>query len=498
MGPARAQSVTQILKPIKTDQNPFNRHNLSLKMTIDSTWIASFKEEIPSAFTKQIPFRPKAAFCDGQIRLMRGHSDEDFLTWDNYIFRQFQSHVQRFYDDHKVTTVILAFDDYGHVPEAKCMTQQKRRRHLPKLDILEREPLPATCPSGERLDQCIANRTFKAKVIAMVIQSLPRLLKLAEGQSLIVDYAGCPDEYRMHQGVLQTRSLSELSPLGEADVKFTRYAELYRDLLVDSVDGDSIPIALLYHESAIADLTGGSMQTEDLSEAPPRICIYRMTTRVADADTKKRKAEPIERADCRAAKPEKAEKDPVKRRTFEYVHIPMLYHALKDIIAQCVGRLQSPSHDAQHMSMLVALIGLTGTDYTRNMPQISGRSLFNFLSDVWLPLMRSYNPMTGQLDVDSATDNLVSCIYACKYATHVGTAPSLHSVLEALHGSKLSQRTRDSLPTVARVQCTARNVNWLIRYWRQPTLVPDPLQNEGGVALYGFVKRRGVVAYAAE
>ena len=71
-------------------------------------------------------------------------------------------------------------------------------------------------------------------------------------------------------------------------------------------------------------------------------------------------------------------------------------------------------------------------------------------------------------------------------------------MLEALHGSKLSQRTRDSLPTVARVQCTARNVNWLIRYWRQPTLVPDPLQNEGGVALYGFVKRRGVVAYAAE
>jgi hypothetical protein len=61
-------------------------------------------------------------------------------------------------------SVILAFDDYVHVPEAKCMMQIKLQWHLSKLDILEREPLPSTVPSGEFWEQCIANRTFKAKV----------------------------------------------------------------------------------------------------------------------------------------------------------------------------------------------------------------------------------------------------------------------------------------------------------------------------------------------
>lgn len=39
-----------------------------------------------------------------------------------------------------------------------------------------------------------------------------------------------------------------LAPLGEADVKFVRYADLFQRLMVDSIDGDSIPIALVHHE----------------------------------------------------------------------------------------------------------------------------------------------------------------------------------------------------------------------------------------------------------
>jgi hypothetical protein len=443
-------------------------------MTIDSSWIAAFKEESPNAFTKTIPFRPVAAFCDGQIRLMRGHTD-DFMTWDMYVWQQFHAHVKKFYDTHKVSTVILAFDDYAHVPEAKCMTQVKRRKHLPKLDILEREPLPSFCPSGERWDQCIANRTFKSKVIAMVIARLPGLLQLKEGQALIIDYAGCPLEFRA--GELEGRPLPELLPLGEADVKFTRYASLFKDLLVDSVDGDSVPIALLHHEACVADLTMGSMREDDLVEAPPRVCIYRMTTRV-----EKRKAG-----------------DEDRRRTFEYVNIPLLHHALREVFAQSMGRMQSPTHGRHLMGMLVALIGLTGTDFTRGMPQLSGRSVFGLLPDLWLALVRSYDPSVGQLDVDSATDRLVACIYAAKYATHVsGTPASLNHVFEALHHSKLSQRTRDSLPSVGRVVCTVRNVNWLLRYWREASVVPDPLQQEAGVPTYGYVKRRGVVCYTVE
>ena len=479
-------------------------------MTIDSSWIAAFKEESPNSFTKTIPFRPIAAFCDGQIRLMRGHTD-DFMTWDMYVWQQFHSHVKKFYDNQKVSTVILAFDDYAHVPEAKCMTQVKRRRHLPKLEILEREPLPSFCPSGERWDQCIANRTFKSKVIAMVIDRLPNLLELKEGQSLIIDYAGCPKEFRAGGSGVQVRDLPALVPLGEADVKFTRYADIYKDLLVDSVDGDSIPIALLHHEACYKDLTMGSMLADDLVEAPPRICIYRMTTRVdkeeakePKKETKKRKTPPLPEAVAESTGTAEAGEAQQKtkerfRRTFEYVNIPELYSAIREVFAQSMGRMQSPTHCKDLTSMLLVLIGLTGTDFTRNMPQLSGRSVFGYLPDLYLPLMRSYDPITGQLDVESATDRLVACIYATKYATHIKAPPaSLHHVFEALHHSKLSQRTRDSLPSVARIVCTVRNVNWLLKYWREPTCVPNPFSQENGVPTFGFIKRKGAVAYSAE
>ena len=36
-----------------------------------------------------------------------------------------------------------------------------------------------------------------------------------------------------------------------------------------SVDGDSIPIALLHHETSLGGLTTGTMRTDDLMDAPP-------------------------------------------------------------------------------------------------------------------------------------------------------------------------------------------------------------------------------------
>lgn len=89
-------------------------------MTIDSTWLSAFKEELPHAFTKRSPFRPTAVFVDGQIKLMQGPQREP-QTWDDFIHRQFARHLTKFYDTCDV--VVLAFDNYEHVPRAKCMTQ---------------------------------------------------------------------------------------------------------------------------------------------------------------------------------------------------------------------------------------------------------------------------------------------------------------------------------------------------------------------------------------
>ena len=91
----------------------------------------------------------------------------------------------------------------------------------------------------------------------------------------------------MVDGALQIRPPPDLAPLGEADIKFTRYGEICRDLLVDSVDGDSIPIALIHQELAFSDLPGGTMRSEDLAGSPLRICIRRITTRSTRPPRKK-------------------------------------------------------------------------------------------------------------------------------------------------------------------------------------------------------------------
>jgi hypothetical protein len=388
--------------------------------------------------------------------------------------------VSKFYRTHGAEVVILAFDDYARVPEAKCMTQLKRRRHIPKIEFLEREPLPPVCPCGTRWEQSIANRTFKAKVIARVIHVLPGLLRLEPHQSLIIDYVGSPVQYTPDgEGGYTETPLPHLCPLGEADVKFPRYAEIYRDLLVDSVDGDSIPIALVHHEAALRDLTMGSMSHADLSDAPPRVCIYRITTRLAE--------------DKALAK----ESGKLTKRTYEYVNIPLLYESLYSACAQCLGRLRSSSHDAHMMRMLLALIGLTGTDFTRQLPQVSGKTVFGFLPDIYQSLMLSFDTSTGRLDIPFAANKLVTGIYASKFASHIKTPhPTLQGLLDTLRASKLSQRTVTSLPTVAQISCTIRNINWVLSYWSDPTRAPSPTELDGGSPVYGYVVQKGLVTYA--
>lgn len=156
-------------------------------MTIDTSWLHAFKEEAREAFSKHSPFRPSAVFSDGQIRLMQGgHGGPK--GWDEYVNRQFVFPLSRFLDTCDV--VILAFDNYEHVPMAKGMTQQQRRRNVPKVDFSENNCLPGIVPRGEEWVSMISNRVFKAKVIDMVILMLPSKLLRDKHASkrLIIDY----------------------------------------------------------------------------------------------------------------------------------------------------------------------------------------------------------------------------------------------------------------------------------------------------------------------
>lgn len=419
-------------------------------MTIDSSWLCAFKEELPHAFTPRRPFSPAAVFVDGQIRLMQGQQSEP-QTWDDFIHRQFARPLAKAFDG--CDAVILAFDNYEHVPRAKCMTQAKRRRHVPILPFSDASELPCMVPEGERWTQCIANRVFKTRVIDLVLLRLPAILLRGHPQRrLIVDYQA-PLEYRQEEGRVVCQPLEGLPALGEADVKFTRFADLFGRLVVDSIDGDSIPIALMHHERCLRQ-----------ARPPPLMSIYRIELKTRDG---KRSADG------------QGKKAP---RTYEHVSVHALYEGLVQAVAQSTGRIRSPTHAGHEMAMLVALIALTGTDFSRNLPQLSGQTLYGWLPDIWPALMASYQPSDCRLDEGRAINQLVALLYRTKFQKHAPRSDNLAGVLSTLQQSALSARVRDSLPSPGRVACTVRNANWVLAYWTcEPP--PDPIQPQYGFRL---------------
>lgn len=155
-------------------------------MTIDSSWLLGFKEEAGHAFSPSCTIHPRAVFCDGQIHLMQGSSSEP-LTWDQYISRQFLRPVEKFFN--MCDVVILAFDNYARVPASKAMTQTKRKKRVPVVSFAESQTLPCMVPEGDKWASCISNRTFKAKVIDLVMTRLPQMVLGRHGnKQLIIDY----------------------------------------------------------------------------------------------------------------------------------------------------------------------------------------------------------------------------------------------------------------------------------------------------------------------
>lgn len=428
-------------------------------MTIDSSWIACFKEDAPDAFTHHAPFHPDAVFIDGQIRLMPAAVD-GVVSWEDYIQRQFEWHVSKYFS-RGVSCVVLAFDDYAHVPSAKNMTQTKRRRNVPSLEFHARDALPPCVPRGEDFTRCISNRTFKSKVIQLVIHRLTTNLKCSDDQCLVIDYAGPPVRHYARSAKKKPEPVPNLNGnLGEADVKFVAYADLFPRLQVDSVDGDTLPIALLQMERGHSGL----------------ISVLRLQTRVKGAE------------DC----PPAAKKQKTGRQ-YEYVDVRALYEYLVCMaVPQSVaGSSLVTSHVGHEISMLVCLIGLSGTDFTRGLPLVSGKTLYDFLPDLWMRLCRCYIPSSRKLAPETALELLVPRIYHKKFSNHAPDS-DLGVVMESLQQSKLSGKTKERLPSPEVLLCTVKNVNWLLRYWHE-LCPPDPVQPE-----FGFCRTRtGAVAFEA-
>ena len=296
--------------------------------------------------------------------------------------------------------------------------------------------------------------------------NLPRLLRLKKTQSLIIDYVHAPIRYFLSEETGDLVSESMLMPaMGENDVKFTRFIDMFGSTICHSVDGDFIPIALMHHEKMAA----ASVDNKQIA----KIAIYRL-----EYNPPSSKASGQKRS---------ASGQPKKSRTWEYVNISSLYNStmaafsgfdLHPTLFSCdSSQVDVPRGKAHsYMRLLAALIGLTGTDFSRSLPHLSPDKFWEALHvrKVWLALCDSLDHESGTFDVQHMCDHFVANVYKIKFAKHA-SGSTLESVMQSLQKSSLSVTTRTQLPSVARLQATIKNINWLLKYWDcvQPALKQD-------------------------
>lgn len=441
-------------------------------MTIDRSWLSCFKEDAFAAFSEKMPFRPKAVFSDGQIRLMQSPPSQP-QTWDQYIFNRFVRYYEGFLRNSNI--LIIAFDNYTYVPMAKAMTQANRRKQFAPVEFHDSCPLPCMVPENERWMQYMANRVFKTKVIEMVVLRLPKILLQRHPECTIIVDHDVPIQYKMVDNVVQSETIEQLPALGEADVKFTRWADRYGRLIVDSIDGDSVPIALMHHEHVLAQ-----------QMCPPKIAIYRYKIKTEE-DAQEKNASSQEEKTTGKRKRDK------RTLEFEYLDIHTLYIQLQNSIRQAVGKLQLPMHVGHEIRMLIVLIILTGTDFTRNIPLISGRSVWDKLVNLWVSLAVAYDPSSQQLKISQALNKLITKIYQLKFQKQLTATNTYSDVYKAITQTpQISMRVKKYMPPEPRVITTLKNANWVLQYWKCES-TPNPIGEQ-----FGYSQINGKTVYEDE
>jgi hypothetical protein len=283
-----------------------------------------------------------------------------------------------------------------------------------------------------------------------------------------------------------------------------RYTKLFGDMVVDTIDGDALIIALLAFERSMRERRPDGSR-KDLREVP-QMQIYRIVTQTEEMKGAKKKAAAAAAAEAKKGGTAESLDAPEGRKTphrvYEYVDIGALYYTLVGVLNFCKGRsVVLTDHDGYEMQMLAALIGLTGSDFTRNLPLISGNTLYEMLETLWLPLASCFNVTTGQLRVQMTTDVIVSMVYAEKFRNHVGDVSGFDYVRAKIMDSKLGERTKLQFPSRDRVVCTIRNINWVLKYWECADETPDAVQDEFGYSRWPAPKGRkqpGKVGYLDE
>jgi hypothetical protein len=393
-------------------------------MTIHTKWMELLRKEAGEAFRYgEIGACVDASFIDGQIKLMISDATQ---TWSDFLYSKFTSVVMRHFVDYGCQTVVLAFDDKRHVPRAKAITQLKRRAGVQIIDFGETDVLPTALPPEWK--EAIMNPWFKHRVIELICLNVPRLVSPPRpGCRLIVDWETVCEYtyYESSDEMPPPVLLQQPTDIGEADLKFTRWMRSLRcPMLVEATDGDYIPIAL--------GLKAAGFQH------PVTIL-----------------------------KAWNAEKG------LEFIHVDELHAWLRKHMKRACGNRGEPECAWWEIKLFITLLGLCGTDFTRNLPLVSPHKMWNAL-----PLIVRTFEMESDSRIHMAqAKRIVELLYSEAFPKHIDPF-SRRSVWSQAQASKLGPRNKALIPTDERIACTLRNLNFLLAYWLDFD-APSPLEAFG-------------------
>lgn len=443
-------------------------------MTIHSDFFKIIKDDCGHAFTDAPPLAPDVVFIDGQVKLMKADA---ITSWELFYSVQFYRTVEKCFAL-GAHTVVLAFDDYDHVPSSKAMTQAKRAKQRVNYDFAQTCALPSRPPDD--WGSAMANRTFKVKVVARVLDVTRTWFELKlktdprfAGLTLVLDYRGVPSVVHAAgaarggsvQQFVESRSwVVEAGRIGrgECDIKAYSWLPLARCLCIVSVDGDYLPLSLLQ------GLAGAD------ADAPAReILLFRMVTQTAAAVRKRKTAAEQEQ-----------EAKPVSRRQYEFVRIASIAAWLRAVF---------PSKAVDPLQQFCAMVALCGCDFARNLPRLGPRSLWKMRhrmqhSDLTQPAQALCAMSCAYHDMFVARNTVPPRVTNSLSWFQQASDELALSVYDELAGriareQKVSETIRRQLWSATTAHAHSRNGSWTLLYWSLLENAPDPL-----TADFGYVR----------
>ena len=443
-------------------------------MTIHSDWARLLYDECPEAFHDKVPSDGDfdVGIIDGHLQLMCLH--DGFGTWERFLHALFVRPIERLFEA-GCKTVVLCFDAYDNVPVYKSMTQLKRVSRVapPVSPFGADDELPERIPPETMT--YLMNRHFKLKVVQLALARVPALVARAipkEGGRFLIDYKSVT-EFAAGEGGLTPAPVRELAPLGESDVKYVRYVQRYGNALVHAIDGDYMAIALLYYaRHGLGDHN--------------RIFLYRQLSVLGGTSSSTQDDDDDDGDDDVKRKKNKTRKPTPKC----WVDMQLLFVVLTESMRQSMAstlvdpRTQAPFTECDLVHAAVLFMLCAGTDFSRALPLLGPRRLWELLPNVAAALVRGA-PEGAAPDTDLLASAVVGKLYASVFHKHVPrgvNAGDIEAVMSHLkEHSQLAASTRARLPTPAQVRVTLQNVAWVATYWTSFNgIAPTPLDGTFG------------------